>query len=114
MVFVNTHLSYEATHLRAPQFDLLATWLPADKPYVVMGDFNTEDQGEFSVLTDMGAVMVNTGDRLCKTFRQPPTAIDHILYHPQSMILVDSGMVDRPHSDHNLFYATFQINYPHP
>ncbi len=109
MVFCNTHLTYHTPDLRVPQFEMLAALLPKDKPCVVTGDFNTSNEGEFSPLTQQGMVMVNSGARRCQTFRHPPDAIDHILYHPNHMTLLASGMVDSPYSDHNLFYATFQI-----
>lgn len=109
VVCINTHLSLGKMENRIPQFQTLVNALPQDTPYyVVMGDFNTHDEREFEPLRSVGAEMVNSGERLCMTFRRPPIAIDHILYPLAHMSLIHSGMVDNPHSDHNLLYAVFQ------
>ncbi len=110
--FVNTHLSFGDASLRAPQFEALAALLPRDGVFVVTGDFNTQDVFEFAPLLQVGAVTANGEERLCMTFRQPPKAIDHIFYPPQSLTLLTRGMVDSDHSDHNLFYATFARPIP--
>ena len=107
--FINTHLSYGCATHRAPQFKALAARLPGELPYVVTGDFNTEDTAEFAPLLQAGGVTANRENGeggLCKTFRQPPAAIDHIFYPSGRLTLLAGGMVDSNHSDHNLFYAT--------
>lgn len=110
LVWLNTHLSYETADLRAPQLAYIASLLPMDKPFVITGDFNTSNQAEFAPLLQKGGAMVNAGERLCMTFRQPPDAIDHIIYTPAYLNLGSCGMVENNHSDHNLLYATFDNN----
>ena len=113
VVFLNTHLSYESAEQQSIQMAYLADWmaghLPADIPAVLTGDFNTEDFTVFSPLTDRGYATANCADREFKTFRSHPVAIDNIVYTASLLTPADSGMVDRPVSDHNLFWCRFDI-----
>ena len=113
VAFLNTHLSYESAEQQSIQMAYLADWmaghLPADIPAVLTGDFNTEDFTVFSPLTDRGYATANCADREFKTFRSHPVAIDNIVYTASLLTPTDSGMVDRPVSDHNLFWCRFHI-----
>ena len=113
VAFLNTHLSYESAEQQSIQMAYLADWmaghLPADIPAVLTGDFNTEDFTVFSPLTDRGYATANCADREFKTFRSHPVAIDNIVYTASLLTPADSGMVDRPVSDHNLFWCRFDI-----
>lgn len=113
VAFLNTHLSYESAEQQKIQMRHLADWmaghLPADIPAVLTGDFNTEDFTVFSPLTDRGYATANCADREFKTFRSHPVAIDNIVYTASLLTPADSGMVDRPVSDHNLFWCRFDI-----
>lgn len=113
VAFLNTHLSYESAEQQSIQMAYLADWmaghLPADIPAVLTGDFNTEDFAMFSPLTDRGYATANCADREFKTFRSHPVAIDNIVYTASLLTPADSGMVDRPVSDHNLFWCRFDI-----
>ena len=113
VAFLNTHLSYESAEQQSIQMAYLADWmaghLPADIPTVLTGDFNTEDFTVFSPLTDRGYATANCADREFKTFRSHPVAIDNIVYTASLLTPADSGMVDRPVSDHNLFWCRFDI-----
>ena len=113
VAFLNTHLSYESAEQQSIQMAYLADWmaghLPADIPAVLTGDFNTEDFTVFSPLTDRGYATANCADREFKTFRSHPVAIDNIVYTASLLTPADSGMVDRPVSDHNLFWCSFDI-----
>ena len=119
ILFFNTHLSYESKAQRAVQFRQLAEHLPADKPFVLTGDFNTEVFAEFDPLLGVSgerrAALVNGGqdkqgrDMLYKTFRKPPCAIDNIVYASRFMTLTDADMIHSADSDHNLLWGTFAI-----
>ena len=113
VAFLNTHLSYESAEQQSIQMAYLADWmaghLPADIPAVLTGDFNTEDFTVFSPLTDRGYATANCADREFKTFRSHPVAIDNIVYTASLLTPADLGMVDRPVSDHNLFWCRFDI-----
>ena len=114
VAFLNTHLSYESAEQQSIQMAYLADWmaghLPAYIPAVLTGDFNTEDFTVFSPLTDRGYATANCADREFKTFRSHPVAIDNIVYTASLLTPADSGMVDRPVSDHNLFWCRFDIH----
>ena len=113
IAFVNTHLSCESSEIRSVQIKQIAEYLEtqvcADIPVVLTGDFNTEDFKAFSPLKDMGFAMVNDETHAYKTFRNPPAAIDHILYRKSLLKPVEQGMIDSNRSDHNLLWARFEI-----
>jgi len=48
--FINTHLSLGGRENREVQFQQIAAQLPSDAPWIVTGDFNTEDFSEFAPL----------------------------------------------------------------
>ena len=81
--------------------------LPHDAPWVLTGDFNTADFDELRVLGDVS--LVNDFDRVHKTFRDSGSPIDNIVYTAPWRVL-DSGIVDNDHSDHNLLYAIMEFD----
>lgn len=114
--FLNTHLEYENAEIRLPQYEAVSEILPKEGAYLLTGDFNTEDAREFApLLTGRSAALVNGGitaggtEVLYKTFRQPPMAIDNMVYASDCMVLTAAGMVDSADSDHNLLWASFEI-----
>lgn len=118
LTFLNTHLSYETPADRVPQFARLRELLPEQGPFILTADFNTEDFSEFSQLTvSVGgpAALTNGGrdsaghDILCKTFRDPPAAIDNIIYSRDTLTLLRAGMINSTDSDHNLLWADFAL-----
>lgn len=115
---LNTHLSFESAAGRRPQLEQIAALLadvPADEPFLLTGDFNTEDPDELAVLTGRGAWVNHLeADRPAtaphfKTFRQPPMAIDNILYDTANMTCLDSGMQTNGASDHELLWGRFKL-----
>jgi endonuclease/exonuclease/phosphatase family metal-dependent hydrolase len=111
--FLNTHLSYESADQQNIQFRQLADWM--DKhieghiPTVLTGDFNTEDFTAFAPITDLGFGLVNNGEHTYKTFRNPPLAIDNIVYRAACLTPVEHGMIDSDRSDHNLLWCRFEV-----
>ena len=108
--FVNTHLSYISAKTRREQLSELATRMteiiPTDIPAILSGDFNTEDR--LSPVVDGGFADVNE-DGGCKTFREPPVAIDRIVYTTAHLREIDHGMVESDASDHNPLWARFEL-----
>lgn len=109
----NTHLSYENRDIRARQFAelaaLLATPPAAQEARLLTADFNTEALSEFTPLTGDGTLSAVNVPPFYKTFRNPPMAIDNILYDTCQMQLLQCGMVETTMSDHNLLWARFAL-----
>lgn len=108
--FVNTHLSYISHETRREQLSELAVRMteiiPADTPAILSGDFNTEER--LSPVVDGGFADVNE-DGGCKTFREPPIAIDRIAYTTAHLREIDHGMIESDASDHNPLWAKFEL-----
>lgn len=113
LCFVNTHLSYESIELQNRQFDQLAKWMDEhidqNIPTILTGDFNTEDFTQFSPLTELGYALINHADQTYRTFRNPPIAIDNIVYRTACFTPEAQGMIDSNRSDHNLLWCRFEI-----
>lgn len=105
--------------LRQQQIAELFTIMGADSvPYrVLMGDMNTETLSNFSIFTNAGYKLVNTGQY--KTF-DDRKAIDNIIISP-NMDIIDSGMISVIYnvpdthyilaiSDHNPLWARLRLN----
>ena len=114
LCFLNTHLSVESTEQQNLQFRQLAAWMeanvPADLPTVLTGDFNTENFTAFAPLTDSGLALINCAAHTYKSFRNPPLAIDNIVYRASSLTPVEHGMIDSDRSDHNLLWCRFELH----
>lgn len=115
---LNTHLAFENPASRRPQIEVLLNGIrriPADEAFVLTGDFNTETYSELQPLLDGRAALANAlaPDRPdqahFKTFREPPMAIDNIIYDGSSMTLAACGMRVGGESDHNLLWARFAL-----
>lgn len=118
---LNTHLSVESSASRRRQIALLRERLeaiPSDEPFLLVGDFNTDDPAELAEL--LGAERVAAVNRLERletdsltdaphfhTFREPPMAIDNIFYDRRNLTLTACGMRFGEESDHNLLWASF-------
>ena len=111
--FLNTHLSYESSEQQKLQFDRLAAWIDehsdSTAPTVLTGDFNTEDFSAFGPLTSSGFSLINHSQQTYRTFRNPPLAIDNIVYSAATLAPVEHGMIDSDRSDHNLLWCRFEI-----
>lgn len=102
--FFNTHLtlSREDAAIRTRQFAELAGLLPKKEPYILTGDFNTENFQEFNVLN--AAWMLNRTDRRYPSLWKSSKAIDNILFS-DGWKLEDSGMLEEKHSDHYMIWC---------
>ena len=113
LAFVNTHLSCESDEARSIQIKQIAfgleTRIPPEIPAILAGDFNTDDFRAFEPYKAIGFALVNNEAQPYKTFRNPPAAIDHIIYRESLLTLVDQGMLESDRSDHNLLWARFEI-----
>ena len=103
--FWNTHLSYENTEQRYLQWEQIKELLPKNMPWILTGDFNTGNFDEMRVLGDVS--LVNDYDHVHKTFRESGSPIDNIIYTAPWKVIND-GIVDNDHSDHNLLYAVME------
>lgn len=111
--FLNTHLSYESPEQQSIQFAQLAAWMDEHSdcsiPTALTGDFNTEDFSVFVPLTNSGFSLVNNPQQTYRTFRNPPLAIDNIVYRTSALTPAEQGMIDSDRSDHNLLWCRFEI-----
>ena len=112
-ILLNTHLSYESREQQDTQIACLREWmegnLPKNVPAALTGDFNTEDFHAFAPLESMGFTPLNGTVRSFKTFREPPAAIDNVLYAADKLTPVAYGMIEAPVSDHNLLWGRFAV-----
>lgn len=100
--FLNTHLSYEKKALRTAQFAQIAGLLPKGEPWILTGDFNTDDFTEFSVLDD--ATLFNREDHRMGSFYSSNSAIDNIVLSA-GWLVAEGGMLEVRHSDHYLIWC---------
>ncbi len=101
--FFVTHLAFESTELRSPQFAEVAKHVNEHTPYIIVGDFNTADFTEFQILE--GASMVNNADHSIPTFPGNDSAIDNIVYTTDAWQFSTPTTVANNHSDHYMLYA---------
>lgn len=104
--FFNTHLSYEKKELRTAQFAQIAEMLPKDEPWVLTGDFNTDDFTEFAVLGD--STLLNRADNRMASFYSSGSAIDNIVLST-GWTVIDDGMLEVKHSDHYMIWCDVQL-----
>lgn len=110
---INTHLSYKSEVQRNIQMGQLADWMksriPSDAAAVLTGDFNTADFASFSPFLEEGYALINREDHRFDTFRNPPVAIDNIVYRQSALTPLAFDMIDSPCSDHNPLWCKFQL-----
>lgn len=115
--FFNTHLSYETAESRREQFIFLKKQIEKISPddtFLITGDFNTQDEAEFSTLPAWRTALTNVLDekksdnnRHFKTFPDTHSAIDNIVFDSSHLTLQNAGMETGTLSDHNLLWAKF-------
>ena len=107
--FVNTHLSYENTEIQKIQLKALGNYLwSLDMPFVLTGDFNTDN---FDVFENLGVpvTLMNNKNRIYRSFYPSNIAIDNIIIS-HSLKFVKTGMYTATrNSDHYMLYA--QIDF---
>ena len=99
--FINTHLSLGGRENRAPQFAAIAAELPADAPWIVTGDFNTEDFSEFAPL---GGQLFNCAERRFESFYPGGVAIDNVVLS-HHWTIGEGGIVEKKDSDHYMIWC---------
>lgn len=107
LYFINTHLSYISSDIQKEQMQELGGYLRTlDAPFVLTGDFNTDDFTLFDSLGIDGITLVNGGEgRYYPTFYPDVTGIDNIVLS-NGLSLHGSGMYSkRKSSDHYMLYA---------
>ena len=101
--FFNAHLSFENGALRAEQFAALAALTKPCRRFILTGDFNVDDLGEFAPL---GAPLaINRAGRAIGSFVENGAPIDNILFSA-GFAEVAAGRVDETYSDHYAVFAT--------
>lgn len=103
--FFNTHLSFEEKSLRDVQFVQVAEMLPKDEPWILTGDFNTDDFAEFVPLG--AAAMLNRADNYLPSFRGKK-AIDNIVLS-EGWRIGEWGMLEVGHSDHEMIWCDLTL-----
>lgn len=103
--FFNTHLSFEEKSLRDVQFAQVAEMLPKDEPWILTGDFNTDDFAEFAPLG--AAYMLNRADNYMPSFHHRK-AIDNILLSADWTV-GEWGMLSADHSDHEMIWCEIAL-----
>ena len=93
--FFNTHTSYESKEIRAQQFKEIGAHLGNSKSFLLTGDFNTADLGEFSAFPS--CKVINRGEY--GSFYQTGEGIDHI-FHSNDFRVLQSSMPTVAYSDH--------------
>ena len=96
--FINTHLSLGGRENREVQFQQIAAQLPSDAPWIVTGDFNTEDFSEFAPL---GGTLANCEEQKLLSYYPGGKAIDNIIFS-HHWRPADAAMIESTHSDHNM------------
>ena len=101
--FANTHLSLGTAGNRKNELACMAARLEA--PYLLTGDFNTEDDREFAVFSK--AKLTNREGARLPSFYGTGEGIDNILYTPPFR-LCEADLYRVPHSDHYMLYAEYE------
>lgn len=103
---LNTHFSLGDASAREAQFARISEAVRGKEPFIITGDFNTDDIEELSSVPN--TTLVNAGKY--KTFFETSIAIDEIILDA-GWSIVESGMKDSGgHSDHNMLWAEVERN----
>ena len=122
LYFINTHLSYESRMLQKRQMSALGEYLSTLKhPFVLTGDFNTENFTLFDTLsesTKSPVQLMNSSESRFASFYPDNAAIDNIVIS-KGLKFIDKGMFTlSKNSDHYMIYAQIefenQVKSPEP
>ena len=102
--FFNTHLDHEQSSRRSAQIKQAVPYLAECEAYIITGDFNTADIGEFELWEGADFVNKNT----YATFPKSGKGIDNIIFSPDWSV-AESGMGPEGHSDHRLLWAEMKF-----
>lgn len=98
--FFNTHLTLVSDELRAEELSQISAMFPADEPWILTGDFNTEN---FALFEPLGGTVLNCAENRMPSFYPRPSAIDNIICS-RDWSHGDFGMRENRHSDHYMIW----------
>jgi len=98
--FFNTHLSL-LPELRADEFKLIQSVISAHRPFILTGDFNIGEFGEYDELKNV--IMASTADAPVYTFGGSQ-AIDNIIVS-DDLRITGVALSQSAYSDHNMIYC---------
>lgn len=102
--FFVTHLSFESLDIRTAQFKQIANVLKRYDDFVLVGDFNTPDFNEYSVIEN--SKTINNREYSLLTFPEENISIDNIVYSVDSWeFSLPKTLTENCYSDHYMLYA---------
>ena len=104
--FFVTHLSYDGEgggSSRAKQFGEIASVLSRHDNFVLSGDFNTRNLGEYEVIK--GSALVNTKADPQVTYPDGNSPLDNLVYSTATWKFEKINVVQKSYSDHYMIYA---------
>ena len=107
--FFVTHLSYDEESsnsgktYRAKQFNEIAAELAKHENFVLAGDFNTRDLGEYSVIKD--SKLLNTKEAPQITYPDGKSPLDNLVYSTSVWTFAKINVVKESYSDHYMIYS---------
>lgn len=105
LYFINTHLSYENTEIQQKQMKELGRYLHTlNSPFVLTGDFNTENFELFSLL-DLPVTLMNNSESYFPSFYPDSCAIDNIIISNELKFIETGCYTKTQNSDHHMIYA---------
>lgn len=109
LCFINTHLSYESTDIQKKQMEALGRYLRTlNIPFVLTGDFNTEDFTMFDKLA-VPVKLMNNPDSRFPSFYPDNIAIDNIVISAGLRFIKTGMYTDSQNSDHYMIYAQIEF-----
>lgn len=122
LYFINTHLSYKSQTLQKKQMSALGEYVSTLKyPFVLTGDFNTENFTLFDTMSESAkspVQLMNSSQSRFASFYPENAAIDNIVIS-KGLKFIDKGMYTlSKNSDHYMIYAQIefenQVKFPEP
>lgn len=104
--FFNTHFPLVSDEVRAACVEQIRAELPKEDPWLLTGDFNTENFGLFAPL---GGHLLNCEENKILSFYPGKAAIDNII-RSLHWNLGEHGMVESEHSDHNMIWCDLKLS----
>lgn len=104
--FANTHLDLPSDDIRKKQLSEINELLKGNEPYLLTGDFNSENFSIFSEIEN--ATPVITAENKIVTFPGKQITIDNIVCHNDIHVLSVSTLKES-FSDHYMLYAKIEL-----
>ena len=103
--FFNTHFPLVSDEIRGACVQQILADLPKEEPWILTGDFNTEN---FALFAPLGGQLLNREDNKILSFYPGNLAIDNII-SSSHWTMGDFGMVENTHSDHNMIWCDLEL-----